>query len=354
MLRHKYLVGLLLYVTILNVFFIQNSNAVTSAKTMITSESKAIEARDYINKTIFGNSNRLLKTSIKEVPTYCKSNPKNRYCATWNKKYNVKVYEVIMEKGISSIVFEISPKSYKRIVLWARGHYILESESSPNFYKNVEKTLSSGSKVFLFSMPFMFPNSRFTNIEMGNFGVLQIGPSHNELAFLTNSITGSPLKYFFQPELAILDRLVEHDEVVAMAGLSGGGWTSTVFSAIEPRIQLTYAVAGSLPFSVRSEADADLGDWEQWLIGIFPKYGYLDMYVLGTYPERKVVNVYNTNDPCCFAARAGFTSWANDVEIKSGKLGGKFRVFIEDSTVHDFGPKAFDAFLRELGQLKKP
>ena len=57
---------------------------------------------------------------------------------------------------------------------------------------------------------------------------------------------------------------------MGMSGLSGGGWTTTMVSAIEPRLTHIYPVAGSMPF----EVDIDLaatglnfssarGDYEQ-------------------------------------------------------------------------------------------
>jgi hypothetical protein len=350
-LRHKHLSSLMVSTIILTFVFIHPSNATSDDRSSILSKSQAITARSYISKAIFGSSNRLLKTSVVELPTFCSTNPLHKYCATWGNKYNLKVYKVVMEKGISSLVFEISPMSYKRIVLWCRGHFSSELENSPNFYQNIEKTLSSQNKIFLFSMPFMYPNDQFSYVGINQFVKIKIGPDHNQFSLLSGSVLGSPLKYFFQPELAILDKYVKRDEVVAMTGLSGGGWTSTVLSSIEPRIKLTYAVAGSLPFSIRDGVEADLGDWEQWLVGIFPKYGYLDLYVLGTYPGRTVVNVYNVADECCFSARTGYLEWAKDVTIKSEKLNGKFRVVLEDSSAHDFGPKAFEAFLNDLNRL---
>ena len=36
-----------------------------------------------------------------------------------------------------------------------------------------------------------------------------------------------------------------------MIGLSGGGWTTTVAAAIDPRVGLSIPVAGSLPFDMR-------------------------------------------------------------------------------------------------------
>jgi PhoPQ-activated pathogenicity-related protein len=34
---------------------------------------------------------------------------------------------------------------------------------------------------------------------------------------------------------------------IVMAGLSGGGWTTTISAAIDPRITLSMPIAGSMP-----------------------------------------------------------------------------------------------------------
>ena len=39
---------------------------------------------------------------------------------------------------------------------------------------------------------------------------------------------------------------------IVMAGLSGGGWTTTISAAIDPRITLSMPIAGSMP-KVRSD-----------------------------------------------------------------------------------------------------
>ena len=37
-----------------------------------------------------------------------------------------------------------------------------------------------------------------------------------------------------------------------MIGISGGGWTTTVYPAIDTRISESFSVAGSLPLSLRN------------------------------------------------------------------------------------------------------
>ena len=38
---------------------------------------------------------------------------------------------------------------------------------------------------------------------------------------------------------------------IVMVGLSGGGWTTTVAAGLDPRIDLSIPIAGSLPFAMR-------------------------------------------------------------------------------------------------------
>jgi len=136
-----------------------------------------------------------------------------------------------------------------------------------------------------------------------------------------------------------------------MAGLSGGGWTTTFVSAIEPRISLSYSIAGTLPFTLKTEVNTDLGDWEQWLIGLIPRIGYKDLYISGTFPNRKVVNVYNSQDPCCFSIKSNTLDWVDQVRLTTSIIGGEFDVIVEDSDQHDFGPAALEQFLLEIKNL---
>ena len=48
-----------------------------------------------------------------------------------------------------------------------------------------------------------------------------------------------------------------------MVGLSGGGWTTNLLSAIDDRIRYSFSVAGSMPIYYRLEAS--MGDIEQFL-----------------------------------------------------------------------------------------
>jgi len=55
-----------------------------------------------------------------------------------------------------------------------------------------------------------------------------------------------PLRYFVEPVAIGLNytRRLGY-ALTAMAGLSGGGWTTMLYAALDPRVQRSYPVAGS-------------------------------------------------------------------------------------------------------------
>ena len=44
---------------------------------------------------------------------------------------------------------------------------------------------------------------------------------------------------------------LDRSEKFVMLGLSGGGWSTTLASAVDPRIQLSFPTAGSIPFDLK-------------------------------------------------------------------------------------------------------
>lgn len=72
---------------------------------------------------------------------------------------------------------------------------------------------------------------------------------------------------------------------IAMTGLSGGGWTTTVMGALDTRIQLSVPVAGSMPCDFRHTS----WDFEQWCNHTwFQVANYSSMYVLVSKPKTRV------------------------------------------------------------------
>jgi hypothetical protein len=113
---------------------------------------------------------------------------------------------------------------------------------------------------------------------------------------------GSPLKFFLEPIVRTVNYLVKEKaglKEIDMMGLSGGGWTTTVYAAIDVRIIKSFPVAGTLPLYLRgSNYNHDL---EQYYAPLYGIAGYKDLYVLGSSGEgRMQVQILNRYDDCCF------------------------------------------------------
>lgn len=85
---------------------------------------------------------------------------------------------------------------------------------------------------------------------------------------------------------------------VVMTGLSGGGWMSTFYPALDRRVKVSIPVAGAMPLSIR--AGGSMGDVEQNIPMFYDHVNYLDLYILSAWGGRRQVQVLNTNDDCCF------------------------------------------------------
>jgi len=173
--------------------------------------------------------------------------------------------------------------------------------------------------------------------------------------------TGSPLKFFLEPTLASLNYLQKNYPQYgdfSMTGLSGGGWTTTLYAAIDPRIRVSIPVAGSLPLYLCHEGYGH--DIEQRLDSFYRLAGYPDLYLLGSYGEgRSQIQVLNRRDDCCFGENQHerrLTGMAFEPAIREyearvkGTLkiigSGSFRIFIDEkSKGHQISSHALESVI---------
>jgi hypothetical protein len=128
----------------------------------------------------------------------------------------------------------------------------------------------------------------------------------HDAMFGTNTI-GSPIRYFLEPTFISLNYLETQSRsgqfpnyrAFHMVGLSGGGWTTTVCAAIDPRIACSFSVAGTIPLYLRS--GGSVGDREQFEPSFYDIAGYPDLYILGAQGKgRKQTQIVIRADDCCF------------------------------------------------------
>lgn len=152
-----------------------------------------------------------------------------------------------------------------------------------------------------------------------------------------------PLTNFMTPVALSVNYALQHQGYgeIVMAGLSGGGWTTVLYSALDTRISTSVPVAGSWPEYLRyAPGNANsIGDYEQQLPGL--DLSYLDMYALATAGQRTQLQVFNSNDPCCFAGSAPL-DYLDELQAAATALGGQFGIVIASNSLHSVHPSVFD------------
>ena len=234
---------------------------------------------------------------------------------------------VEMEYGINSTSYLFIPdQSNKKLILYHQGH-------GGDFFlgKNtIEFFLDRNFTVLALTMPLVGMNNQPV-VEIAGLGKIKL-ISHDQLNLLEIN-NFNPMKLFLDPiriNLNFLDK--EYDfKQYSMIGLSGGGWTTVVYSAIDERISDSFSVAGSMPFYLRTD-DRDIGDYEQTNLDLYEITNYLELYVLSAYGDgKKHIQIFNKNDPCCFSGN-GYKTYEFVIKDKISQLGkGNFQIFIDDT-----------------------
>jgi hypothetical protein len=191
------------------------------------------------------------------------------------------------------------------------------------------------------------------------YGVLGIFMPHmqpgdctgqHDAMFKTNAV-GSPIRFFLEPTAIALNHVKTQNRAGGfpayrsfhMIGLSGGGWTTTVYAAIDPSIRCSFPVAGTIPLYLRT--GGSVGDREQFEPSFYKIAGYPDLYILScAEPGRSQVQILLKRDDCCFGeaqhdAKSSGVSYAEAMReyearvravlTKSGS--GSFRLQIDET-----------------------
>ena len=234
---------------------------------------------------------------------------------------------VEMEYDINSISYLFIPEeSNEKLILYHQGHdgdFILGKDTIQFFLNRNFTVLAS-------TMPLVGMNNQ-PIVEIDGLGKMKL-ISHEQLRLLEAN-NFNPMKLFLDPIRINLNFIeMEYDfKQYSMIGLSGGGWTTVIYSAIDERISDSFSVAGSMPFYLRVN-DRDIGDYEQTNIDLYQNVNYLELYVLSAYGDgRKHIQIFNKNDPCCFSGN-GYDTYESVVKDRILQLGkGDFQIFEDDT-----------------------
>ncbi len=231
---------------------------------------------------------------------------------------------VSMEYGFKSIVYLFHPINNKnKLILYHQGHSDLLGKDAIQYF------LNKGYTVLGYLMPLKGINVKPV-VELPLFGKIKM-IEHNYME-LMKSDSFSPIKLFMEPITVALNyALKEYGfSPVYMTGISGGGWSTTLYSALDTRILKSYPVAGTLPIYMRIKRD--WGDYEQIEPEMYRIANYLELYILGSYGDsRKQFQMLNKYDSCCFAG-IKYILYKEKMKTTVSRLGkGSFDIFLDDS-----------------------
>ena len=253
---------------------------------------------------------------------------------------------VEMEYGINSISYLLVPEeSNEKLILYHHGHdgdFLLGKHTIQFF-------LERNFTVLAMSMPLVGMNNQPV-VEIDGLGTLKL-ISHNQFGLLKEN-NFNPMKFFVHPIQINLNFLEnEYDfKRYSIIGLSGGGWTAVVYSAIDDRISDSFSVAGSMPFYLKVN-ERDIGDYEQTNLELYEITNYLELYILSAYgDDRKHIQIFNKNDPCCYSGN-GYESYEFFIKDKLLQLGkGNFQIFIDDThNEHKISDIALEHIIEIIG-----
>jgi len=266
----------------------------------------------------------------------------NKYLDLGNLK-TIDKLTIQMDHDINSISYHFQPiKRNNNLVIYHQGHlgdFILGK-------KTIQFFLQEGYDVIALSMPLVGMNNK-PIVELPSFGTVKLS-SHNHLKLLETK-SFSPISIFLGPVAASVNYVVKKFEFdsISMVGISGGGWTTTLYSAIDTRIDKSYPVSGTVPIYLRSLRD--LGDYEQVEPEIYRIANYPELYIMGGYGTgRSQVQIVNKFDDCCFAG-INYQTYEDEVKAALAELEGNFRVYLDEThKEHKISVNALNAIKEDL------
>ena len=220
----------------------------------------------------------------------------------------------------------------------------------PGFTAFLKRLAAEGCDLIMVSMPFHGENRGYAP-DVGLPMEPPSGISHDDMSKVQaiKPDRGSLLRYFLEPAMGSLQWALTQRSYqrIGMAGMSGGGWATTVLAALEPRVQASYAVAGSVPMKYR--ASPREGDWEQDTPDLLNVAGYSDLYLMGVAERRRRVHLlYNAEDRCCFKG-THVQRFAPALVKHANEAGyGPLEIKIFAGSVHDIQPAIADHILADF------
>jgi len=305
-----------------------NDNHIT-----IRNEEDLLKKRQALIRFVWGTAG----FPADKLPASIERNVKNPV-RKLNNLERVDALHILMAAGQKGLSHHFIPKKKNnRLVVFHLGHVRncsfndgIGGEPDAGNRRTLNRLLEKGFSVLAVYMPQVSPDN--------------CNERHDQLFSLISF--ENPMKFFLEPTIVSLNSLLAERgryKDVSMIGLSGGGWTTTLCAAIDPRIGVSIHLAGSIPLYLRW--GSAIGHIEQNLDGFYGIAGYPDLYLMGSYRgNRKQIQVLNRHDDWCFGERQHNASAAGmsfDAAIRGYELlvqkalkelgSGSFKVVIDET-----------------------
>ncbi len=254
--------------------------------------------------------------------------------------------------GINSIVYLWVPKqSTNRLFLVHDGHsddsydgqgnVSVRAIVNPTNLATVKTLLAQHYAVMWVQMPLSGDNLTASSPQVPFSVRCRAGcDRHAEIfrAFTGSSV--SPFRFFVDPVIVAVNYAMSIGKYldISMMGASGGGWTTLLVAAIDPRVAKSASVAGSVPLFLRSGkcGAASVGDAEQQSQrgSLYNDITYFDLYIMAANgANRRHLQVNNQFDRCCFfgISYVPYATYLSEFIVKNHL--GSYRFFLDNAFV---------------------
>lgn len=261
----------------------------------LTSTAQIVPRRNSLRQVIWGSN--LLPTS-NAAPRTATSNCTISGLTGVSKTEELRVAMELNQEGLAC--HYAASAGNNKLVVFNPGHACSVadgstwSQDSGSFgdQRAIQTLLSDGYSVLTTFMPHYRPDDCPTAAGLPD--------PHAGMFANLHPATGSVWKFFVEPITKSLNYLVATASYTEfdMVGLSGGGWTTTIYAAIDARIKTSVPVAGTEPFEFwNNHPDAA----EQTTAALYNVAAYRDLYTLGAAGAgRRQIQILNRRDDCCF------------------------------------------------------
>jgi hypothetical protein len=214
--------------------------------------------------------------------------------------------------------------------------------------------LEGGYTVWRLDMPLLGANPPEVRTAIPQAGEV-VFHQHRQFAYLDEITAGHPLRYFVEPVVAAVNQAEVYGfSDIFMTGLSGGGWTTILAAAVDPRLDASYPVAGGLPLSLRFDRyQKNWGDWEENLPELFRIASFEDLSILGA-AGRSQIQVLNEYDICCYND-SRYRGFAPAIQAVVEPPGGHFEIYwSQGEFLHRANPAALEVVLADMHSRRTP